>query len=996
MALGESEFRVEVKDTVLAWAGWERTLDIRAVGVKLLRADGEVIASAPAVAIEFSVAALLQGKLAPTTVEVLGAQLKGSRSADGTWSIGFHSDDKEETSAEQASGIAKFLGDALSEPAGSGSPAAHLRRIAVLDAGVAIDDQKSGTIWWAPHADLVIFRENGTLQGNLSASVDTGGVITDLDVIGELDADNRKLALTFNVKGLNPSLLAAKVPELADLSGFHGELAGAIETTMDLPTRTLSDVSFDIAAGPVHIDVPQYKIDDLALEQVLAKGTVVPDLSVLRLDDLFIDAGGPVGEFEGLVTLEDGKPAIKLTGGFNKLPVNDLPRFWPPQFAQDARRWITSNIRGGRIDNAKIVMNLPAKALATNSLPAKAIVLDFDFAGLRVDYLHPMTRLTDAAGKARLTNRDFRLTLDKADVGNLRVSEGTLYINDLHKKDQFAEIGAVVSGHTADGLALVDEEPLKLASKLDLQPRSVAGNAATRLKINFPLEKDLKPEEVDVIAAANLRGASKPNLVADYDLSDGDLLLKVDKDRMTVEGVAAINGVPMNVFWGEEFGDDVEIRSRYRLSGMLDDKGRQAFGLTTGDYLAGPVGFSADIDARSDGKVEGAVSVRLDKAALNFDELKWHKPVGEPGQAVVHLETGEGDELRISRFDVSTDAFSATGQATLRGGALGSLDIARVKFGGNDFSAAIRVRAGGGYIIALEGTSFDLTPYIDDFIHGDTGPTPPLELSARVAKVRASKTLVLTGVDAKASFNGSQWTAIDAEGAIDGKASMHAVLQTRGGKRYVDITSPDAGELGRATDLFTNGQGGTLSVKAQIRDDLQGQPVTGRLEVDNFKVVNAPTLARILTLGSLTGIVNLLNGEGITFTQTVVPFKWEDKTLELREARAVGTIGITLEGVVDTKEDKVDLNGTLVPARTLNAVLEKIPIIGQVLVGKKGEGVFAVTYGVNGPVENPKIVVNPASMLAPGILRRMFTSGQGQDQGATPPDDEDVFGVGNK
>jgi hypothetical protein len=258
--------------------------------------------------------------------------------------------------------------------------------------------------------------------------------------------------------------------------------------------------------------------------------------------------------------------------------------------------------------------------------------------------------------------------------------------------------------------------------------------------------------------------------------------------------------------------------------------------------------------------------------------------------------------------------------------------------------------------------------------------------------VKASDTLVLTGVDAEASFDGAQWTAIAAEGAIDGKASMRATLQTRDGRRFVDISSPDAGELGRATDLFTNGQGGTVSVRALIRDDIEGQPVTGRLQVDNFRVVNAPTLARILTLGSLTGIVDLLNGEGITFTQTVVPFKWEDKTLELREARAVGTIGITLEGTVDTKGDNIDLNGTLVPARTLNAVLENIPILGQVLVGKKGEGIFAVTYGVNGPVEDPKIVVNPASMLAPGILRRMFTAGQG----ATPPDEEDVFGAGDR
>ncbi len=992
MALGEADIRVEVEDTVLAWAGWERTLDIRAVGVTLLHADGDTIASAPAVAMEFSVKALLRGILAPTTVEVLGAQLKGTRHQNGRLSIGFPDSEVDEAKSDASKGVLEFVEEALSGENTAGSQTIYLRRIAILDAGIAIDDQQAGTIWWAPHADLVIFRENGTLQGSLSASVDTGGIITDLDVIGELNEDENRLALSFNIKGLNPSLLATKVPKLSAISGFRGELSGAIETSVHLPDLTVSDVEFDVAAGPVQLDLPQYKIDHLAIEQVLAKGTVVPDLSALRIEDLFLDAGGPVGEFRGLITWTDGKPDIKFSGGFRKLPVNDLPRFWPPQFAADARNWVTTNIRGGLVDNARIEAKLPAKALESGNLPPESIVLKFEYDGLRVEYLRPMTRITNAKGKATLTNQDFTLTLESANVGALQVSEGTLYINDLHKKDQFAKIGVVVSGKTADGLSLVNEQPLELAAELGLEPESIAGHAATRLKIDFPLEKDLTPEEVNVVAAANLRGASKPNLLEGFHLSEGDLLLKVDKKRMTVEGVAAINGVPMNVFWGEEFDDSVSVKSRYRLSGVLDDQGREAFGVGANKYLMGPVGFSAVISADRSGQVEGTVNARLDDASLTFDEIKWRKTVGQPGQAAVQIETGDEGELRISQFELTANDFFATGQASLLNGNLARLDVSRAKFAENDFSAAVRVRAGGGYIIALEGTRFDLTRYIDDFIHGDTGPTPPLELSARVASLRVSDTMILTNVNAKASFNGDHWTAVDAEGAIHGKATMRAILQTRDGKRLVDISSPDAGELGRATDLFSNGRGGTMSVRAQIRDDLEGQPVIGWLRVDDFKVVNAPTLARILTLGSLTGIVNLLNGEGITFTRTVVPFKWEDKKLELREARAVGTVGITLEGVVDTQEDNIDLRGTLVPARTLNAVLENIPILGQVLVGKKGEGIFAVTYSVNGPVENPKIIVNPASMLAPGILRNMFTPGKGE----APPVVDDTLGTSDR
>jgi hypothetical protein len=61
-----------------------------------------------------------------------------------------------------------------------------------------------------------------------------------------------------------------------------------------------------------------------------------------------------------------------------------------------------------------------------------------------------------------------------------------------------------------------------------------------------------------------------------------------------------------------------------------------------------------------------------------------------------------------------------------------------------------------------------------------------------------------------------------------------------------------------------------------------------------------------------------------------------------------------------------------VPAFGLNSVLGDIPLLGDVLVSKKGEGVFGVTYSATGDAEHPVISVNPLSMLTPGILRRIF------------------------
>jgi hypothetical protein len=77
--------------------------------------------------------------------------------------------------------------------------------------------------------------------------------------------------------------------------------------------------------------------------------------------------------------------------------------------------------------------------------------------------------------------------------------------------------------------------------------------------------------------------------------------------------------------------------------------------------------------------------------------------------------------------------------------------------------------------------------------------------------------------------------------------------------------------------------------------------------------------------------------------------------------------------------------GTLVPAYTINSVLGEIPLIGTLLVGRKGEGIFALTYGISGSVEEPVITVNPLSALAPGFLRNFFAV----FTGGAPPDPDD-------
>ncbi|MGH6933916.1 MAG: AsmA-like C-terminal domain-containing protein, partial [Dongiaceae bacterium] len=96
------------------------------------------------------------------------------------------------------------------------------------------------------------------------------------------------------------------------------------------------------------------------------------------------------------------------------------------------------------------------------------------------------------------------------------------------------------------------------------------------------------------------------------------------------------------------------------------------------------------------------------------------------------------------------------------------------------------------------------------------------------------------------------------------------------------------------------------------------------------------------------------------------------------------SIGLTATGRVNFETDTIDLRGTVVPAYAVNSFLGKIPLLGDILVGGEGEGMFAATYHARGPMADPELSVNPLAALAPGFLRGLFDILQGGEPSPPP------------
>tara|TARA_B100000963_G_scaffold175455_1_gene152524 strand:- start:96 stop:2297 length:2202 start_codon:yes stop_codon:yes gene_type:complete len=161
--------------------------------------------------------------------------------------------------------------------------------------------------------------------------------------------------------------------------------------------------------------------------------------------------------------------------------------------------------------------------------------------------------------------------------------------------------------------------------------------------------------------------------------------------------------------------------------------------------------------------------------------------------------------------------------------------------------------------------------------------------------------------------------------------------------------------------------GGALDFYSVSKD----KKTNSNLKLYDFKLNEVPALTKLLTLASLQGIADLLTGEGIRFNEFEMKFNKVRGLMTIEEIYSLGpSISVLMDGYVQ-KNGLISLRGTLVPATTINKAIGSIPLLGDILVGKKaGEGVFGVSFKIKGYPKNLKTTVNPIKTLTPRFITR--------------------------
>jgi hypothetical protein len=187
-------------------------------------------------------------------------------------------------------------------------------------------------------------------------------------------------------------------------------------------------------------------------------------------------------------------------------------------------------------------------------------------------------------------------------------------------------------------------------------------------------------------------------------------------------------------------------------------------------------------------------------------------------------------------------------------------------------------------------------------------------------------------------------------------------------KKYLEIYSDLTKPLLTEYSFFKGLTGGKLLYTSII----DGETSNSKLKIENFKVINAPSVVKLLSLSDLGGLADLAEGEGLSFDILEIDMEKNKDSIKLNEILALGSsVTFLMEGYQDSTV--TSLRGTLIPAKTLNRIISKIPILGDIVIPKEvGEGLFGISFKIKGPPGKTKTTINPIRTITPRFIQKII------------------------
>lgn len=773
--------------------------------------------------------------------------------------------------------------------------------------------------------------------------------------------------------------------------------------------------TFKIRADDAVLAAPEFGLSPVKVDEWSVEGSVTPERGRMTLSRFVIRSGGASIELAGSVADAPGSPEVHLTGVVSPMPVDMLKQFWPKFLAGDARKWVLQNVRGGEVLGGKVAVSLEpgelARMQAGAELAPEAVNVELDLANMSLTYVEKLPPILTGSAKMRVSGISFWVDIPEAKIAlpsgqEIALSEGRFFIPDLRPEPQQGQITFKAAGATATVLQLLDHEPLGYMQAVGMKPEAFGGTATGNFVLDMPMREDLKFKEIKLRGEARLDQAIASNVVGNISIEGGALDVNVTEQALDARGQILIKGVPAELAWQRIFYEPEDRQPPIRISATLDETARETLGLKMSHLLKGPLPVTLSVARNAEGVQGLSMQADLTPTQLVFGNMGWTKPQGRSASLqfdIVQFEDGSTD---LKNFKILGDEIAIDGSISL------DPEQHLKSFYFSDFSFDMlthveinaTVRDGNVLEVDAHGPSYNGKQFFQSLFSAgqlaeDADPRDPfsVDLTARFGTVVGFYDSTVTDVQTTLKKRNGRLVELNATGKLNGRSPLAVKLDGTNGARIIRAESRDAGAAFRLIGFYPKVEGGEASLEVNLDASNAGMKA-GTLWARDFSVLGDSVVSDVLSDPQSQAA---LGGERkkqvrqnrIAFNQLRAPFSVGNGQFQLNDAYVNGpALGATMRGRVDFKTKTVNLGGTYVPLYGLNSALGAIPILGGIFVGREGEGIVGITFAIQGQLDDPNVLVNPISVVAPGIFRQIFEfRGQGQNAASTtttpPPSD---------
>lgn len=796
--------------------------------------------------------------------------------------------------------------------------------------------------------------------------------------------------------------------------------------------------AFDLVADDAVLEANEFGLPPMEVKQWTAKGTVNKSADRIILEKFVMELPQGSIDFAGSVVDAFGSPEVRLAGNISPMPVAVLKQMWPKFLAGGAREYVGERVGAGQVTGGSFEIDLKAgeidKIIAGGPIPDASLIFDLNASALELFYIPGMPPIQTA--ESRFAIRGQRVEYD-VPIGwvvlpsgkKVDLSEGKFTVDDVRPDPQAGVIEFIAKGDVQSVLELLDHEPLGYAKEAGLDPSGLSGKAQGQFRLDLPLMTGLEFEQIKMRGTAKVADVQTIKPFGGADVTGGTLNFNVTEKALEARGGLIVNGVQSELHWQRIFDAPGDRQPELRLSALLDQPAREKLGLNINHMLRGPVSAVVSIEQVPPKTRPRKIGIQADlaRAELILANVGWRKAPGR--SAVLGFDLGKGaagntelQNFRIVGDDIAIDGWISFGK-----------DEKPDAFYFPDFSFNVithlevrgKLREDKVWEVAAHGPAYDGRQLFRSLfsagqLANDQPPGPEeiagIDLSARIGAVVGFFDTTAKDVTVDVSRRAGRLTKLDARGTLQGNTTIAARLVDGGqNERVLLAESDDAGSAFKLIGFYPNMEGGQTSLKVTL--DVEGvTSKTGTLWARDFSVLGDRVVSEVVSnaaddpaaaFGRRDQRQAAPRRQRIPFDQLEVPFSVGGGKFVLYDSYVNGPqLGATLRGNVDFSSNNVDLGGTFVPLYGLNSALGSIPIIGNILVGRRGEGVVGITYSVKGAAGDPRVQVNPLSIVTPGIFRQIFEltgrtpdalprPGEAQPQPSVSPFDPNRFGTRN-